>query len=155
MNMFTGMMGGGAGAPSEDDILGKFAEMQNMAARIRSIFRDPAKCTFVCVCIPEFLSVYETERLVQELSRHGIDTSNIVVNHVLFPHDHEELDNVCSRFYRTRRAMQKKYLGQIKDLYCEDFHIVPIPTQDEEVRGLELLQRFAGLLTSERALPAD
>ena len=62
--------------------------MDGMKTKIEEVnrqFKDADKTTFVAVCIPEFLSMYETERLAIELAKQEIDIHNIVINQVLFP----------------------------------------------------------------------
>lgn len=135
MNSVGRMMG-----MSEDDmidqVLGKVEGMLEIVKTIGEQFRNPDLTTFVCVCIPEFLSLYETERLVQELAKYEIDTHNIVINQILYP------DTVGgSRLLEARVRMQQKYLDQFYDLY-EDFHIVKLPLLEEEVRGTDSLKAF-------------
>lgn len=160
----TAMMGGGANpASTQDAILGRLEETRAVINKVNNAFQDPSLTTFVCVCIPEFLSIYETERLVQELSKFGIDTHNIVVNQVLFPEkDAEELaewyeansaglpaeaQEICSKML-ARKRMQDKYIGQCFDLYGEDFHVTLMPLLDYEVRGTEKLKGFSEYLTN-------
>mmetsp|Transcript_32781 Transcript_32781/g.49414 ORF Transcript_32781/g.49414 Transcript_32781/m.49414 type:complete len:358 (+) Transcript_32781:131-1204(+) len=163
---FGGLIGqasamfGAGGNPGQiqDQLIGRLEETRAVINKVNDAFQDPALTTFVCVCIPEFLSIYETERLVQELSKFGIDSHNIVVNQVLFPEkDAEELgdwfeDNkdglpkeaqeICSKMM-ARKRMQDKYIGQCFDLYGDDFHVVLMPLLDYEVRGVEKLEVFS------------
>lgn len=93
--------------------------------------KNPELTTFVAVCIPEFLSVYETERLVQELATNEIDIYNIVVNQIVFP------DGDCKKCL-ARYKMQSKYISQVIELY-DDFHVVFMEQENNEIRGVESL----------------
>lgn len=73
---------GGQG-PKVDDMMAKLNDMKDVIHRVSQRFKNANETTFVCVCIPEFLSVYETERLVQQLGKYGINVNSIVINQVV------------------------------------------------------------------------
>ncbi|XP_057980032.1 ATPase GET3A [Malania oleifera] len=121
----------------EDAILGRLEGMKDVIEQVNKQFKDPDLTTFVCVCIPEFLSLYETERLVQELTKFEIDTHNIIINQVLY--DDEAVE---SKLLKARMRMQQKYLDQFYMLY-DDFHITKLPLLPQEVCGVEALKEFS------------
>ena len=147
-NVLQGTMGNG---------FNQFIQMNDMLKKsiqkINEEFTNKEHTTFVTVCIPEFLSMYETERLIQELEKDKIDCHNIVINQVLFVN--EENDNCNCDMCKARLEMQSKYINQIQELYCDDnnnnndinmnenkFYISILPLQEEEVRGVDKLISF-------------
>ena len=139
--------------------------------KIRNDFTDNNHTTFIAVCIPEFLSMYETERLIQELNKGKIDCHNIVINQVLFVN--KENDNSDCDMCKARFNMQYKYIKQIQELYGEEeidnddegddvnmnvinedkkdknnnkYFISILPLQEEEIRGIDWLKKFGKFL---------
>jgi len=136
LNSFLGASGRLPNGQNMDELVEKMENLRETIGEVNGQFKDADLTTFVCVCIPEFLSLYETERMIQELNSYEIDTHSIVVNQLLFPKE----DNPCEQC-NARRKMQKKYLDQIEELY-DEFNVVKMPLLVEEVRGKEKLEKW-------------
>jgi arsenite/tail-anchored protein-transporting ATPase len=135
VNGLIGARGGLPGGQTLDDLTQKLEALRETIGEVNTQFKNPDMTTFVCVCIAEFLSLYETERMIQELASYHIDTHCIVVNQLLFP----KKSNDCEQC-NSRRKMQKKYLDQIEELY-DEFNVIKMPLLTDEVRGVEKLKR--------------
>lgn len=145
INQMGSIMGVNA---NEQDLFGKMESMRANISEVNKQFKNPDLTTFVCVCISEFLSLYETERMIQELTSYEIDTHNIVVNQLLL-----DPNTTCPQCM-ARRKMQQKYLAQIEELY-EDFHVVKVPQVPAEVRGTEALKSFSEMLVKPYVYPTS
>ncbi|VDM61420.1 unnamed protein product [Angiostrongylus costaricensis] len=141
LGQLSGLLG--MGELSLEETMRKFNETLEQVKRMNAEFKNPDLTTFVCVCIAEFLSLYETERLIQELTK---QVCPILLQHcvqcsfLLFPDTNDGC--IQCKKCQARFRIQSKYLGQIADLY-EDFHITKLPLLDEEVRGPEQIRTFS------------
>ena len=108
-------------------------EMKKVVKKVRGTLTNARETEFVVVTIPEALAVSETEILLKELQKLQIITHHILINNIV-PH------NSCN-FCRSRRMSQEIYIQHIKKT-MNDFSIIEIPLQPQEVKGVALLQEL-------------
>ena len=115
----------------------KITEMVQRIDELNDKLCDPKHTSFICVGIPEFLSVYENERFIHDLFEININVSGIVINQII---DSEQCVN---EFWENRKKMQDKYINLINDLYKTDFFITYTKLEDQEIRGVTKLKTFS------------
>ena len=118
----------------------KVAGMVQRVDELNKKLCDPTHTSFICVGIPEFLSVYENERFIHDLFDLNINVSGIIINQLI------EEKQCINDFWKNRKAMQDKYVTLINELYNSDFFITNTELQDEEIRGVTKLKIFSDKL---------
>ena len=114
------------------EILGRW---QDLAAVCMDFLRRDVR--FSMVTIPEALAVCQLGVVRDELRRHGLGISRLIVNNVVQVTD--------SPFLEEKRRQQQTQLESIRERHG-DVPIVEIPLFPQEVRGLERLRAVGRLL---------
>jgi len=133
------------------------------------MLQDQRRTRFVVVCIAEYLSVSESQRLLQELKKNKVRASHVIVNQLVVDSaltkeelvELEELAEIgvvaldkellsktihACRLTTARKGIQEKYLRQLKKFpETEEIldGICEVPLLAEEVTGVDAIRRFA------------
>lgn len=113
-------------------------ELEQLKTRIenaREMMTDPGVTSFNFVLLAEKMSIYETERAMEQVDQFDIPVGRLFVNQ-LIP------ENESCEFCTSRREMQQENIETIHDLFSEH-DIVEIPLFAEEARGEPMLNRIA------------
>ena len=106
----------------------------------RAALVDPSVAAFLLVLNPDKLSILESRKTADTLSRFGVPVSALVVNRVL-PSDAD------GAFLGARRDQEARYLQEIRDTFPE-LPRLTLPLRPRDVSGREAIADMAGLLRS-------
>lgn len=109
--------------------------MKRTVRKIQGLLRDPGRCEFVVVTIPETMALAETRRLVEELARLKIPVRRLVVNRVVSS-EHGACP-FCYQRWREQRGLLREYERVFPQLTI--FKLLERPHQ---VKGLHRLREM-------------
>jgi arsenite-transporting ATPase len=127
------------GRPRRDDEVELFlSELGERISRVRRMLYSPGLTAFTLITVPEAMIVEETSRYFDLLRGEGVPVTDLIINRV------ERARDDC-KYCRARASDQGPSLNRIaREFNALGIHKVPLLA--EEVRGLDRLRRFAGLL---------
>lgn len=120
----------------------EFLESQKKdVSKVKKLLADSKTTEFVPVTIPEPMSIYEVERLVQLLENARVPVNSVIANRIIVE------DNKCP-FCLTRKKKQEKYVKEIEEKFGS-YNLLKMPLFPKEIRGIEDLTLYGGILFGE------
>jgi arsenite/tail-anchored protein-transporting ATPase len=129
-----------AGEYQKDDVDSLLLSLKKTVKRIENLLQNNDACEFIPVCMPEFMIIQETQRLITNLESFKIFINQLIINHVM----ESEEGSFCKR----KKASQKKYLEEIHKLFGH-LNLVKAPMFPEDIRGLGALHQLKSHLFDE------
>ncbi len=125
----------------EDDVFEALKELFEKLDRMRDILTDAETCSVRLVLNPEKMVIKEAQRTFTYLNLYGYATDLVVCNR-LIPQE------VTDAYFSSWKESQERYYALVE----EGFSPLPIlraPLMEQEVVGLEMLERFGEALYGE------
>ncbi|UPV99335.1 arsenical pump-driving ATPase GET3 [Halorussus gelatinilyticus] len=154
MEGMKGMFGGEDADPEQG--LDDLEELSQRIERLRATLRDPSQTDFRVVMVPEEMSVFESKRLLDQLSEFGVPVGTVVVNKVM-----EDLTDVAGgasgseafvspnldtcEFCQRRWDVQQGALAEAQEVF-RGHDVKRVPLLADEVRGEKMLALVANCL---------
>lgn len=133
----------------KDPLLDYLLGFKDRMAHAQTLLTDREKTAFFFVTLPEALPIAVIRRFIGWFNEFGIPVGGVIVNGVI---QTAEINEDSSEFVKNRVAMQRGYLAQIQELFPDVRALIPL--FEKEVRGVEMLERVAGVAFDPQARTA-
>jgi arsenite-transporting ATPase len=125
-----------------DPLMDYLISFRDRMERARRLITDPELTAFFFVTLPEALPIAVIRRFIHWFHDFGIPVGGVIVNGLI---DRSFLGEDTPDFVRNRIEMQGRYLQEIEALF-DGLVRGMTPLLENEVRGVPMLERFAGYL---------
>jgi arsenite-transporting ATPase len=122
----------------QDPLMEYLLNLRTRMQRAKALLTDAEKTAFFFVTLPEALPIAVIKRFINWFQDFGIPVGGVVVNLVI---DKASVDANVPDFVLNRIAMQDDYMEDIWRSFSDVRAIVPL--FDQEVRGVDMLERTA------------
>ena len=126
----------------KDPLMEYLVEFRERMAKAKDLLTDPELTAFFFVTLPEALPIAVITRFINWFNEFGIPVGGVVVNMLI---DKASVADDAPEFVKNRVSMQADYMDEIWQTFDGGVRAI-IPLFENEVRGVEMLQRTAGKL---------
>jgi arsenite-transporting ATPase len=126
----------------KDPLMEYLITLRERMGEAKNLLTDPALTAFFFVTLPEALPIAVITRFINWFNEFGIPVGGVVVNMLI---DEASVTDDAPDFVKNRVSMQADYMDEIWKTFDGDVRAI-IPLFEDEVRGVDMLQRTADKL---------